>query len=132
MSTDDRLSSRVPQPVLAAGAFTHTGLGTTLLGGPLALLGVLRGRRAAGGLPSRVLIAVTQERVHVFGASIPWQPTSEVAAWQRSDVRASGRPGGLGPILSLSAPGHERIQLQGVNEGAKRVVELLAARAAVA
>ena len=132
MTTDDRVSSRVPQPVLAAGAFTHTGLGATLLGGPLALFGVLRGRRAARGLPSRVLIAVTQERVHVFGASITWQPTSEVAAWQRSDVHASSRPGGLGPILSLTAAGHEAIELQGVNEGAKRVADLLAVRAAVA
>jgi hypothetical protein len=125
VTTVELLAPRVAEPLLAAGAFTHRGAASTLVGGPLGLLGVLRGRHAAGGLPSRVLVGVTADRVVAFAASMRWQPGEEVASWRRDGLAAGVRRGPMGPVLRLAGGGGPDAELQGVNVGANAVADLL-------
>jgi len=122
---ENRLRSRIRQPILAAGAFTTSGyvLGH-LASNPLSkILNLIRGHALA---PSRWLVAVTASDVYLFPATWRWQPGAQVISVSRAGLRVETRPGFPSTTFRLLPTDGGAVELQGVSKGANAVVELLA------
>jgi hypothetical protein len=86
----------VDDPVLAAGMLSRSG-GVARMGvakvSPLAgLIMGARAKKASGGLPTNVIVAVTSQRVHLFDYSprgTGFKVKREVATWARRNMRVT-------------------------------------------
>jgi hypothetical protein len=117
-------------PVIATGAFTPVGhFAAAMRGGLLGLTGLIQGRRRSGGLPSRVLVAVTPDHLRIYRVDIRWRPTMLLREFARQDVKVTVRPNGGVSTIEIEFDRGRVIELQGVDGGAVRVAAALTARA---
>ncbi|MEL7207984.1 MAG: hypothetical protein AAGK32_07075 [Actinomycetota bacterium] len=115
----EQLAPHVPGEVRAVGMFTRPGsYGMAAAMQVSGLAGSLMGRsgaKKAGGLPLNVLVAVSDDTVHVFdykpkGTKV--KVKDEVATWARSDLRVErAKEGAVASRIVFHLPGDETIEL---------------------
>lgn len=100
------------EELVAIGMFRRGGFGASYaaskMGGGLVYAGVqLARKKRAGGLPDRLMLAVTPAKLYAFS----WKPKGrsykvkeEVAAWERSGLECSRGKGGNMTTLTISSP----------------------------
>jgi hypothetical protein len=111
---------------LAVGAFTHSGqFSSAMTGGLLGLIGLLRGRQKAAGLPARMLMTLTARRLILEGADIRWRPRGLLGDFSLAETSIEVKEASLGPRLRLVSGDGRIIELQGVNRGASELAALL-------
>jgi hypothetical protein len=101
------------EEVLAAAGFRQGGASANYaaskaqLGG-LVYAGIkLLRKKQAGGLPDKVLLAVTPNRIHAYKLSVrgrDYKAGEEVAAWERPAVKVSTGSGGGMTTLTIDSP----------------------------
>lgn len=108
------LQHKLDEPVLAGGLFQRTRAleGVTLgpFSGLLALVARRVGRRRAGGLPHRFVIAVTPTRVHVFGCTTvggELKVKDELAAWSRAGMTVTAEETAMNTKVVIRSAGAE-------------------------
>ena len=117
------------EPVLAAGILARAGplaVDEERQRRPLARIArALRGKEPARWLPQEFALAVTATKAHAF--RYPDRTDDEIAAWERSAVWASSRPGGHpGVILHLEAVGRaRRVGCTGTPEDIEAIVNAI-------
>jgi hypothetical protein len=108
------------EDLVAVGAFRRGGatgsFAASKAGGGLAYAAVnLARKKKAGGLPEKVLLAVTPENVYAYKLKTSrkgYRAEREVARWQRSGLRVSTAPkGGLTNIVIESPAENEKVTL---------------------
>jgi hypothetical protein len=113
--------SKLAEPVEAAALFrrgggaakmaiSKTGLGAIAYAGA-----ALIAKKQSGGLPDKVLLAATRDRVYAFKTKPKgrkWVAGDEVAVWERAGLRVSGRPSTGVTMLDLESPAEgEKVSL---------------------
>ena len=88
-------------------------------GGGLVYAGIkLMNKKKAGGLPDKVMLAVTPGKIYAFKLKVgrEYKLGDEVAVWDREGVRAStDRSGGM-TALTLESPAEgEKVTLVGIS-----------------
>ena len=112
----DRLVAAVqpqlPEPVIAvmpaqrAGAYGRA-LGAAVGGGGLALFGERRAKKAAGGLPPNVLLALTASGLYAFGykpKGFRGVTATPAMAWSRQGLGIATEPGRVTNRIVLHGP----------------------------
>jgi hypothetical protein len=123
------VARRVGEPVLAAGIFTRAGalaVDEARPQTPLArLAGAFRGKGPERWLPHEFVLAVTATKVHAF--RYPDETADQIAAWERSAVRACSRPGGAtGVIFTLESEGdRQHVECTGRPEDIEAIADLI-------
>jgi hypothetical protein len=112
------------EPVVAAATFRRGGAAASFaiskaqLGGIAYAANKLFNKKKAGGLPERVMLAVTPQRIYAFklgfrGRDV--QVKDEVAVWERPAVRATADRAGTMTALTIESPSEgERATLVGI------------------
>jgi hypothetical protein len=108
----DAAQPKLAEPIVAAAAFRRGGAASSMIASKAGLGGLvhaglsLRNKKKAGGLPERVLIAATAEKVHVFKLKIGkvYGAGDEVAVWDRAALRASTEKKMNVTMLTLESP----------------------------
>ncbi|HEV2814545.1 MAG TPA: hypothetical protein VGW10_14920 [Solirubrobacteraceae bacterium] len=111
------------EPVLAAVQVARGGgwaaMGLSQVSGALGLAALMRGKKRAGGLPQQFLLAVTAERVYALAlpkmsSGLNPRAVKELARWERSGVRVTGREVAVGTEIVIESPVEgERVSCQG-------------------
>ena len=111
------------EEVVAAGGFRQGGASANYvaskaqLGGAVyAGIKMLR-KKKAGGLPDKVILAVTPAKVYAFKVKIgrDYKLGDEVAVWERSGIQVSTQPGGTMTSFTLESPAEgEKVSLVGI------------------
>jgi hypothetical protein len=101
------------EEVLAAAGFRRGGASANYAASKAQLGGLVYAgikmlrKKQAGGLPDKVLLAVTPNRIHAFKLKVrgrDFKVEDEVAAWERDGVKIStGRGGGM-TTLTIESP----------------------------
>ena len=100
------------EELVAVGAFRRGGatqsFAASKAGGGLVYAAVALGRKKkAGGLPDKVLLAVTPERLYAFKLKIGRKGSTaekEVAVWERSGLRIGSAPSGGLTAITIESP----------------------------
>ncbi len=110
------------EEVLAAAGFRQGGASANYvaskaqLGGAVyAGIKMLR-KKKAGGLPDKVMLAVTPDRVYAFKVKIgrDYKLGDEVAVWERAGLRASTQQGSMTSLTLESPAEDEKVTLVGI------------------
>jgi hypothetical protein len=110
------------EEVVAAAGFRQGGASANYMASKAQLGGIvyagikLARKKKAGGLPDKVMLAVTPNRVYAFKLKIgrDYKLGDEVAAWERSGLRASTQQGKM-TSLTLESPAEgEKASLVGI------------------
>ncbi len=136
----DALQPMVDEPVLAGGVFYRVGGRATVMGpfsGLAALVSRGIGRRRAGGLPSRFLLAVTPTRVHAFACTLTdgdVKAQDELAIWERAQMRvtAEADAGITTVVIEADGDGARLVCSTGKDELSQAVVHTMQERIGVA
>lgn len=127
----EALQPKLDEPVLAGGLFRSGGGLDGLAVGPFSGLAALVtrgiGRRRAGGLPGRFLVAVTPTRVHAFRCSVAGGKVNakeELAVWERSELRVTAQETAAITRVVIESPsrGDRIVWSTGRDEGSQSVV----------
>lgn len=112
------------EEVLAAGAFRRGGAAASMVASKAQLGGVvyaaikLFNKKKAGGLPERVMLAVTPERLYAFNFGFKgrnYRIKEEVGVWDRAGLKVStDRSGGMTALTIESPAEGEKATLVGV------------------
>jgi hypothetical protein len=102
------------EEVLAAAAFRRGGASANYVASKAQLGGIVYAaislfrKKKAGGLPERVMLAVTPNKLHAFNVSIrgsSFKIKEEAAVWDRPAIKVStDRSGGM-TALTIESPG---------------------------
>lgn len=102
------------EELVAVGAMRRGGAGgqfaSSKAGGGIAYAAVaLARKKKAGGLPDKVLLALTPERLYAFKLKIrsggrSYEAKEEVAVWERAGLRISAKPKMGLTNLSIASP----------------------------
>lgn len=112
------------EDVLAAAAFRQGGASTSYLASKAQLGGIvyagikLARKKKAGGLPDKVMLAVTPERLYAYKLKVgrDYKLGDEVAVWERGGLRVSADRGGTMTALTIESPGEgEKATLVGIS-----------------
>jgi hypothetical protein len=112
------------EQVEAAGLFRRGGFGASYaaskLGGGLPYAAVqLARKKRSGGMPERVMLAVTPTKVHAFTFKTrgrDYRVKKEVAVWERAGLRCSTSKAGNMTALTLESPAEgEKVRLVGAS-----------------
>ena len=115
------------EELLAAAGFRQGGAGANYvaskaqLGGAVyAGIKMLR-KKKAGGLPEKVMLAVTPEKLYAFKLSVgrSYKLGDEVGCWQRAGLKVSADASGGMTALTIESPGADRTQTTLVGIGVK-------------
>jgi hypothetical protein len=110
------------EEVVAAGGFRQGGASANYVAskaqlGGLVYAGIkLARKKKAGGLPDKVILAVTPGKVYAFKVKIgrDYKLGDEVAVWERAGLRASTQQGSM-TALTLESPAEgEKVTLVGI------------------
>jgi len=110
------------EPVEAVGLFRRGGAAATFvaskLGGGLPYAAVaLAKKKRSGGMPERVILAVTPTKVHAFSWKMRgrnYRVKKEVAVWDRGGLRCSTAKAGTMTALTIESPAEgEKVRLVG-------------------
>jgi hypothetical protein len=121
----DLAASRIEgEEVLAAGGFRQGGASANYVASKAQLGGLVYAgikmlrKRQAGGLPDKVLLAVTPSRIHAFKLNIRgrnYKIGDEVAVWERPGLKISTGQGGGMTTLTIESPAEgEKATLVGI------------------
>lgn len=109
------------EEVIAAGGFRQGGASASYAaskaGGGLVYAGIkLMRKKQAGGLPDKVMLAVTPNRVYAFKLKIgrDYKLGDEVAVWERGGLRASTQQGSMTALTIESPAEGEKVTLVGI------------------
>ncbi len=111
---------KISEPLVAAALFRRGGaaakMGISKGGlGALAYAGAnLAAKKQAGGLPDKVLLVATADKVYAFKAKMKgrnWTVEEEVGAWDRAGMRAAGRPSSGLTMLDIESAEGSKISL---------------------
>jgi hypothetical protein len=128
------LQPHVSEPVIGAGMLSRSG-GVARMGvakvSPLAsvLMGA-RAKKASGGLPTNVLVAITADKVHLFDFSprgMDFKIKGEVATWDRKEMRVTTEPKATATRVRVELPG-SAVELDAMKGGGgfnDEMIELL-------
>jgi hypothetical protein len=111
------------EDVVAAAAFRRGGAAASYMaskaGGGILYAGVrLIGKKKAGGLPDKVMLAVTPERLYAFKLKMgrDYKLGDEVAVWDRGGLRVgTDRSGGMTALTIESPAEGEKVTLVGIS-----------------
>jgi hypothetical protein len=111
------------EELLSAAAFRRGGAAASYMaskaGGGIAYAAVrLMGKKKAGGLPDKVMLAVTPERLYAFKLKVgrEYKLGDEVAAWDRAALRVSTDSSGGMTALTIESPAEgEKVTLVGIS-----------------
>jgi hypothetical protein len=111
------------EEVLAAAAFRRGGAAASYAaskaGGGLVYAGVkLFGKKKAGGLPDKVMIAVTPDKVYAYKLKLgrEYKLGDEVAVWDRGGLLASSERSSGMTAMTLESPAEgEKVTLVGIS-----------------
>lgn len=111
------------EELLAAAAFRRGGAtasyAASKAGGGLVYAGVkLMQKKKAGGLPDKVMIAVTPDKVYAFKLKVgrQYKLGDEVAVWDRGGLKVSTEKGSGMTALTIESPaGGEKATLVGIS-----------------
>jgi hypothetical protein len=111
------------EEVLAAAAFRRGGATASYMaskaGGGLVYAGVkMLSKKKAGGLPDKVMLAVTPEKLYAYKLKVgrDYKLGDEVAAWDRGVLRIStDRSGGMTALTIESPAEGEKATLVGIS-----------------
>jgi hypothetical protein len=100
------------EELVAVGMFRRGGFGASYaaskMGGGLLYAGVnLARKKRAGGLPDKLMLAVTPTTLYAFSwkyKSRNYKVKEEVARWDRSDLECSRGQGGNMTMLTIASP----------------------------
>jgi len=94
----DEAAAKLGGPAAAVGAFRRGGASTRMaisksgIGALAYGASSLFSKKQAGGLPEKVLLALTEDRLHAFKLKIrgrSWAAGDEVGSWERAGLKAS-------------------------------------------
>lgn len=121
----DLVADRVDgEEVLAAAGFRQGGASANYAASKAQLGGLVYGgikmlrKKKAGGLPDKVILAVTPNRVHAFKLGFrgrDYKLGDEVAVWERAGLKAGADRGGTMTSLTLESPAGEKATLVGIS-----------------
>jgi hypothetical protein len=111
------------EELVSAAAFRRGGAAASYMaskaGGGIAYAAVrLMGKKKAGGLPDKVMLAVTPERLYAFKLKVgrEYKLGDEVAAWDRGALRVSTDSSGGMTALTIESPAEgEKVTLVGIS-----------------
>jgi hypothetical protein len=114
--------SKVTEPIVAAALFRRgghaakMGISKARLGALAYAGAALTAKKQAGGLPERVLLVATQDRIRAFKAKMKgggrkWEAEEEVAAWDRAGLKLAGRPSSGLTMLDLETTAGDKLSL---------------------
>jgi hypothetical protein len=112
--------SKVDEEVLAAAGFRQGGASANYAAskaqlGALVYAGIkLLRKQQAGGLPDKVVLAVTPSRIHAFKLKIKgrdYRAEDEVAVWERPGTKIATGSGGGMTTLTIESPEGEKTTL---------------------
>jgi hypothetical protein len=111
------------EEVVSAAAFRRGGAAASYMaskaGGGLLYAGVkLMSKKKAGGLPDKVMLAVTPEKLYAYKLKVgrDYKLGDEVAVWDRMGLRVStDRSGGMTALTIESPAEGEKVTLVGVS-----------------
>jgi hypothetical protein len=121
------------EELVAAAAFRRGGAtasyAASKAGGGLVYAGIkLMNKKKAGGLPDKVMIAVTPAKVYAFKLKVgrDYKLGDEVAVWDRGGIVASSdRSGGMTALTIESPSEGEKVTLVGISVKDDRVSQEL-------
>ena len=106
-------AKKVAEPIVAAALFRRGG-GAAKMGISKARLGAiayagaaLTAKKQAGGLPERVLLVATADKLYAYKAKPKgrdWKVEEEVAVWDRAGLKVAGRPSSGLTMLDIESP----------------------------
>jgi hypothetical protein len=111
------------EELVAAAAFRRGGAtasyAASKAGGGLVYAGIkLLNKKKAGGLPDKVMIAVTQDKVYAFKLKVgrDYKLGDEVAVWDRAGILASSERNSGMTALTIESPTEgEKVTLVGIS-----------------
>jgi hypothetical protein len=112
--------SKVSEPVLGAALFRRgghaakMGISKARLGALAYAGAALTAKKQAGGLPERVLLVATAEKLYAFEAKPKgrnWKLGDEVGAWDRAGLKAQGRPSSGLTMLDMESAEQNKVSL---------------------
>lgn len=111
------------EELVAAAAFRRGGAAASYMaskaGGGIAYAAVrLMGKKKAGGLPDKVMLAVTPERLYAFKLRVgrDYKLGDEVAVWDRGGLQVgTDRSGGMTALTIESPAEGEKVTLVGIS-----------------
>ncbi len=111
------------EELVSAAAFRRGGAAASYMaskaGGGIAYAAVrLMGKKKAGGLPDKVMLAVTPEKLYAFKLKVgrEYKLGDEVAAWDRGALRVSTDSSGGMTALTIESPAEgEKVTLVGIS-----------------
>ncbi len=118
--TTASLQPHVPEPILAVGVFSRPGaMGNALVSqvsGAAYLVRNHQAKKAAGGLPHNVVVALTATRLYLFAYRPGWggklKVKAPVAVWERTRfVTAVDMPGTLAARVRFHFDDGSQVQL---------------------
>jgi len=104
---------KVTEPVVAAALFRRgghaakMGISKARLGAIAYAGAALTSKKQAGGLPERVLLIATQDKLYAYKAKPKgrnWKVEEEVAVWDRAGLKVAGRPSSGLTMLDIESP----------------------------
>jgi hypothetical protein len=121
----DLVADRVDgEEVLAAAGFRQGGASTSYAASKAQLGGLVYGgikmlrKKKAGGLPDKVILAVTPNQVRAFKLGFrgrDYKLGDEVASWERAGLKASADRSGSMTALTLESPEGDRATVVGIS-----------------
>jgi hypothetical protein len=111
------------EEVIAAAGFRQGGASANYMASKAQLGGIvyagikLARKKKAGGLPDKVMLAVTPDRVYAFKLKIgrDYKLGDEVAVWERAGLRASTQQGTMTSLTIESPAEGEKVTLVGIS-----------------
>jgi len=109
------------EEVIAAAGFRQGGASASYAAskaqmGGLVYAGIkMLRKKQAGGLPEKVMLAVTPDRLYAFKLRVgrDYKLGDEVAAWERAGLKARAEQGGM-TALTIESPAGEKATLVGI------------------
>ena len=104
---------KVSEPIVAAALFRRgghaakMGISKARLGALAYAGAALTAKKQAGGLPERVLLVATQDKLYAYKAKMKgrnWKVEDEVAVWERAGLKVAGRPSSGLTMLDIESP----------------------------
>lgn len=112
--------SKVSGTIVAAALFRRgghaakMGISKARLGALAYAGAALTAKKQAGGLPERVLLVATADKLYAYKAKMKgrnWKAEEEVGAWDRAGLEAKGRPSSGLTMLDLESAEGDKISL---------------------
>ena len=114
----------VGEPVIAAGVLSRSGsvarMGVHKVSPLVGMIMGARAKKASGGLPTNVLVAVTADKVHLFDFSprgTAFKIKNEVAVWERRKMRVTTEDKMTATRVRVELDGGTTVELDAMKGG---------------